>query len=222
MVKSDAEVFRNRQSIADLAELVQQHRSALDRLAETPGQLAVLLEVCQSGFRLPRPDTQNVYTRLLHAAALPDDDFPAFTAATAILLANRLAEVSTDDDLYWNWDAFREHYLLAEPKGKAALMNGYRCLADFGRVSLENGPDDGDCLSLPLDAVMTTLDTSGDALVVQAIADQASPTEAGALWQQETAQGLQVRRLPAFRYLYERPGSMAPPDAETAALIPWQ
>ncbi|PWK55537.1 hypothetical protein C8D95_107203, partial [Silicimonas algicola] len=38
---------------------------------------------------------------------------PAFIAATAILLTDRISEGGGTDDLYWNWEAFRDQGSLA-------------------------------------------------------------------------------------------------------------
>ena len=221
MLKSNAEVFRTRQSVSDLSQIVTRNGTVLNRLSDTQAGQDALLGVCNSGFRLPQPDIHHVHTRLLLVAALPDDDFHGFTVATAILLANRLSVENKVDDLYWNWDAFRSHYLLGEAQISAALMNGYKCLADLGRVTLGAGPKDKDCLTQSKGSVLNALDAREDALLIEAIADDAQASEAGALWQQETAQDTPPRRLAAFRYLYERPLSMAPPDPNTANLIAW-
>ena len=47
---------------------------------------------------------------LTTAAAMPDEDFSRFVVATAILLLDRIQDGGGTDDLYWNFEAFREHF----------------------------------------------------------------------------------------------------------------
>ena len=149
MFTSAAEVFRTRQVVSDLTALIAHAgRSAFHRITPQSARLDGLFAASAEGrgcFRFPRD--RDLYGEVVLAAALPDDDFPAFTTATALLLLDRIQYGSGEDDLYWNWDAFADHYRLADPPVRAAIMNGFRTAAAAGRVSISNPPDDDDCLT---------------------------------------------------------------------------
>lgn len=221
MFTSSAEVFRTRQAVRDLVEAVGVHREAVLRLGSTGAERDVIAHITASGCRIDTEDHRDVYSSILLAAAMPDDDFASFIGATALLLADRLQNAGGADDLYWNWDAFREHYRLADPPVRAALMNGFRLAADIGRVSLAHPPEDADCLTFQHGDVIATLQSVGLGDLCTAVRTDATPEAGGRLWHQARAGTLSWHALAGFRYLYERPGSMAPSNPETAPLIPW-
>jgi hypothetical protein len=168
---------------------------------------------------------------LLMASALPEDDFEAFLAATALLLLERLAGEGRRDEGFWNWKRLAPHYRLAAPDLRAAIMCGFREARHARRLVLPGGPDAEDCLTVPRDTILTSLgqnrvDYPLIARVERAVRDDIAPAEAGALWSISHAA---VSRLPdgprqaaiaGFRFLYERPHSMEPPDGAEVPLIP--
>ncbi|AZQ66956.1 hypothetical protein EF888_07290 [Silicimonas algicola] len=113
MSTSIAEVFRTRQALRDLDEATRIHRDAVLRLGTTGAEREDIAAIVEDGGRILLPDRQRAYHQLLLSAALPEDDFPAFIAATAILLTDRISEGGGTDDLYWNWEAFRDQGSLA-------------------------------------------------------------------------------------------------------------
>ncbi len=156
------------------------------------------------------------------AAALPDDDFPAFVLATVIALADVLQRDSVDDDLFWNWDAFHAHYGLVDADARAVLMNGFRVIDRTGLTRLDPPPDAGMCYTHSFADVTRALEGSSSNRLVQAIHEDISPEDAGDLWENADKVLLSTGETMAFRYLAERPKGMAPPNAETVALLPPQ
>lgn len=219
MFTSAAEVFRKRQALRDLSEVIRANQSAVERLGTTEDTGRAVAELARQGGRFDLGDGR-LYTELLLAAAMPEDDFPCFTAATAILLRHRL-EGGAGDDLFWNWEAFRDHYMLADAPVRAALMNGFRTAAAAGRTLLENGPEPPECLTRSPEDVLPGLDREGRTDIARAIRDAVSAEEAGRLWTGHAGRTLSWSELSGFRCLYERPASMAPDAPEAVALIPW-
>ncbi len=221
MFTSSAEVFRRRQVISDLIGVVHAHRPALDRLGATLAERDAISDIVAQGCVLTTPAQDRLASHLLLAAALPDDDFPAFICATSILVANRLSEGRGQDDLYWNWDVFRMHYRLADPPVRAALMNGFRAMDIAGLVTLDGGPSEDECLSMAKAEVLKALAPSDPLNLASAITASIHAAEAGKLWHAASEQRLDVPTRAGFRYLYERPGSMEPQLPEAVQLIPW-
>ena len=220
MFTSSADVFRTRQALGDLAEALRSHSAAVVRLGTTDHERSAIHRIVATGCRIDGGQDR-VYTQLLLSAAMPDEDFLGFAVATAILLMDRLQEGVGGDDLFWNWDAFRDHYRLAEPPFRAALMNGFRIAEASGRVSLESSPEGSDCLTRPSSEVVSLLRSTGQPQLAKAIEDNVSAKEAGRIWSETAKDALTWKVCAGFRYLYERPASMTPPDAENTALIPW-
>ncbi len=221
MSTSIAEVFRTRQALRDLDEATRIHRDAVLRLGTTGAEREDIAAIVEDGGRILLPDRQRAYHQLLLSAALPEDDFPAFIAATAILLTDRISEGGGTDDLYWNWEAFGDHYRLADPPVRAALMNGFRLCSDKGRVTLGDEPSQDDCLTRSDEDVLSIVSGAGLRALAHAIDEVVPPHEAGALWQDMAKLPLSWQAVAGFRHLYERGGSMAPPDPQSAPLIPW-
>jgi hypothetical protein len=223
MFTSDADVFRTRQSIRDLRKTIEETGdNALSRLSGSGlGRGALRRVVTELGCRFDAQAHQDIYSETLLAAAMPDEDFPAFTLATALLLADRLQGGGGTDDLYWNWEAFSDHYRLADPPVRAAIMNGFRTLALAGRVTLGAGPSSADCLTRMVDDVISALRRSGHIDLLRAVTIEVSAEDAGQLWVEHAAVPDGITLKAGFRYLYERPASIRPPDPAKAPLIPW-
>jgi len=75
--------------------------------------------------RIETDEQVRLHETLLLAATLPDDDYGCFELATVLLLADRLQGGRGEDTLYWHWDALAEHYRLAPPPVRAAVVNGF-------------------------------------------------------------------------------------------------
>ena len=221
MFTSAAEVFRTRQAVRDLNDAVRAHPSAMQRLGTTGAERAAISQIVQNGCVLTFPAHARAYSQLLLSAAMPEEDFPGFVVATAVLVANRLQFGDGEDDLYWNWDAFRDHYRLADPPIRAALMNGFRMMNMTGLVNLSNPPQDADCLTRMSEDVIAMLETAGQFELSRSIGDGVSARDAGRLWQVAATKTLSWQSLSGFRYLYERPSSIEPREPGATTLIPW-
>ena len=221
MFTSSAVVFRTRQAVRDLAETVGVHREAVQRLGVTGADRDAISRITANGCRIETTDQRDAYSSFLLAAAMPEEDFGAFIGATAVLLADRLQGGAGTDNLFWNWDAFRDHYRLADPTVRAALMNGFRLAADLKIVTLTHPPSDSDCLTFGEGDVVVTLQSVGLHEIGTAVRTNVTAEEAGELWlrTQSVTQNWQMRA--GFRYLYERPASISPPDPNGAPLISW-
>ena len=171
-----------------------------------------------SGGRFSFPEDEPVYTAILLAAALPDDDYPAFTVATALLLSDALQDGDGSDDLYWNWLTFAPQYRVADTPVRAALMNGFRALHRSGRVPLGTGPSDADCMSRTRSETLSLIQS--EAVHAALLSEEISGETAGRHW--ASAGALTQSALRVFRYLYERPSSIVPITPEDAALLPWR
>jgi hypothetical protein len=220
MFTSKADVFRTRQAIRDLSEAAQISLSAVRRLVSTRDDQHVIDDLLIRGVPMERGKAGRFYADLLLAAAMPEEDFPCFTGATAILLVDLLRGGGWDD-LYWNWEAFHDHYRLADPPVRAALMNGFRNISESGRVTLKNGPSSFDCMSIRREDLKLMLKQAELSELVRAIDQEISAEMAGEMWHRQEHGDLSSQALSGFRFLYERPNSMAPPMPEKAALIPW-
>lgn len=223
MFTSAADVFRTRQVTSDLtAYLTRSGRKTLCRVPSEQGVRGRLFSVLDKrGGRFAFPGDRRAYGEVLLAAALPDDDYPAFTAATALLLLDRLNGGDGEDNLYWNWDAFRDHYRLADPPVRAMLMNAFRVAEASGRVALCDPPDPVDCLTERPESLVPRLRMSGQGILADAIDEDVSPEIAGRLWTLMSRTPSTPEQVAGFRYLYERPAAFAPPDRGNAPPIPW-
>ncbi len=193
----------------------------MQRLGTTGAERASVAQIIANGCVVKFPDHARAYSQLLLSAAMPEEDFPGFVVSTATLIANRLQFGAGEDDLYWNWDAFRDHYRLADPPIRAALMNGFRVMNDTGRVTLSDPPREVDCLTRLPEDVIAMLETSGHFELSRSIDDGVSARDAGLLWQMAANKALNWQSLSGFRYLYERPSSIDPREPAMTDLIPW-
>lgn len=226
MFMSSADVFRTRQALGDLRSLIchtpEETRSRL--IAGFPPSTGdggrILDRIVADGVRFRHPDDFECHTSVLLAAALPDEDFPVFILATALVLSDMLQADDPPDTLFWNWNAFHAQYALADPPLRAAVMNGFRVAELAGRVELDPVLNPADCLRDSRDGVLSELDGSGERALTAAILSEVDAREAGRLWSvAETVSGPAVA---AFRYLCEREEGLAPADPSSAALIPWR
>ena len=222
MFTSTADVFRTRQALRDLLAAVHLYREAIIRPGLTGAEKDAIEKILNRGCRIVAADDLRAYSEIRLAAAMPDEDFGAFIGATALLLADRLQQGCGGDNLYWNWDAFRDHYMLADPPVRAAIMNGFRLGDMLGAVSVASPPDEAACLTLTRGDVVASLSAAGSPDFAQAIRRGIAAEEAGDMWA-----GLANREaapwhvMAGFRYLYERAESLAPPRGKDVPLIPW-
>ncbi len=220
MFTSSADVFRTRQAVADLLEVVHLHRVAVSRIGVSGADVASIEGIVQSGGIIPDEKPRS-YSSLLMAAAMPDEDFNGFIVSTAILLADRLQGGAGQDDLYWNYDAFKDHYLLADAPVRAALMNGFRIGHQSGRCVLPEEPAAKSCYTRASQDVLQILRSEQAEGLVDFVASVPSPLEAGQLWSEMRSAPPSLAERVAFRFLYERPESLCPDVPEQVATIPW-
>lgn len=225
MFTSSAEVFRTRQALGDLrsfaARAPEETRARL--IAGFPPSAgdgtAFLRRLGADGGRFRHGSDGEVHASILLAAALPDDDFPVFIYATALVLCDVLQSDDAPDTLYWNWEAFHDQFAMADAPARAALMNGFRVAELAGRVDLDPALDPALCLRRGRDAVIAELDGSGERGLLAAMLSEAAPEVVGRMWGE--AESVSAAALSAFRYFHERPAGLAPPAPEAAPLIPF-
>ncbi len=220
MFTSTADVFRTRQAVRDLLEVVHTHRNAVDRLGATGTDRSEILEITKSGCLIADTGSR-AFSSILLAAAMPDEDFNSFIVATVILLADRLQGGAGQDDLYWNYDAFKDHYSLADPPIRAAVMNGFRLGHQLDFVKLPETPSPESCLTRQKSDVLQILGANGDKLLMEMVQREASAKTAGAGWTSAVNRPLSLSAKVAYRYLYERPLSIVPDRSGEVPLIPW-
>lgn len=220
MFTSSAEVFRTRQAVYDLLEVVRLHRDAVVRIGASTADSATIEAIMTNGGRITQAMSRS-YSSILLAAALPDEDFNAFVGATALLLADRLQLGFGEDDLFWNYEAFRDHYRLADAPMRAALMNAFRLAHERGFCTLQTAPEDEVCLTRPRSDVLQMLEAAQLGALYDAIRSDASADLAGALWAKVGRQSLSYAERAGFRFLYERPVTLTPDDPYNAPLIHW-
>ena len=230
MFTSSAGVFRIRQSVADLRSYLRQSgrpvrerlaRSFRDGIAPPAAEERLSRVIDLQGGRFQMPGDASVHEVCRLAAALPSDDYPLFTFSTALLLLDRLQSQQSDDDLYWNWESFREEYALADPPVRAALMNGFRVGAETGRVQIDIPPGVEDCQTLSQAEVLSRLRTSDADDLRTYLLSNPTAEVAGRAWARIASEPPTALQIMTFRYLYERPESISPDRASDAPLIPW-
>ncbi len=163
--------FQTLQVVADLQSVAANGFTALSDRVKPEQKKALRRLIFDQRCVLSSADVDEVHADLLLIAALPDKAFDAFLAATALLLADRLQGGAGRDDLYWNWDAFHDHYRAAPSPVRAAVMNGFRWAHTTRRVNLEHVPEGAD---------LQTYD-QGDLLRVLKMVARAMPDDLRAL-----------------------------------------
>lgn len=219
MFTSSADGFRMRQVLSDLSNSVMSGRDSILRFS-VRSHIDAFPRLLANGGRFNLPDDRDFYSDVLLAAAMPEDDFPAFTTATSILLMDLLQSGAGTDNLFWNWDSFEGHYRMADATVRAAIMNGFRLGFEMGTVKPDTPPSASDCLTSSLGSVQRVLIDRDHKELAEAVTGNVTAKRAGALWTQHT-DSPDLSMLPGFRYLYERPASLTPPNQETAPLLPW-
>lgn len=222
MFTSTAGVFRKRQAVSDLTSFISSAgRTAFGRLSsvEDSDDLLDCILIIQDG-RFSEATDAAVVGEVLLASALPDEDFPAFTCATALLLLNLLQSGTGGDDLRWNWDAFAEHYRLADPGIRAVLMNAFRIGAETGALRLSAMPEPQDCMTYSPEVLFSMLVRSGHEELASDLLREPNAREAGELWAASASKKLDRVALAGFRFLFERPTSMAPSNPAVVPPIP--
>jgi sugar/nucleoside kinase (ribokinase family) len=189
-------------------------------LSLTGNGTCILAPIVSWGTKFRHPGDFDVHTSILLAAALPDDDFPIFLFATALVLTDMRQADDPPDTLYWNWVAFHAQYALVCPALRAALMRAFKAAELAGRIDLGPAQEPAKCLKMTREAVLTLLDGSGERSLTSAILAGADATEVGWIW--SLIDKVSGPDLAAFRYLYERPEGLAPPEPATVTLIPWK
>ncbi len=241
MFKSDADWFRRKQAIADLrAQARLMSAAAIRRIAAGFGTRrdgGNPQDRIERYFRGKAPvsalaEDRILFSAVLMASAMPDEDHDAFLAATILLLLERLESESGPDNHFWTWRTLAGHVRVAPPPIRSCIMCGFREAARTGRVSLGALPDADDCLTVPKSAVLAEIDRAspGGSAVLGALADavreDVPPQLAGRLWIAHHREADLMRNgerraaMRAFRFLYERPPSLRLPPGEAPPFIP--
>lgn len=219
MFTSSAGAFRMRQVLSDLSQSVMSGRDSIRRFSVRSHSDA-FPRLMANGGRFNLPDDRDFYADVLLAAAMPEDDFPAFTTATAVLLMDLLQNGAREDNLDANWEVFEGHYRLADANVRAAIMNAFRLGFELGAAKPEMPPSATDCLTASASVVTRLLSEAGYTELLEAVTTKATAKQAGLLWARG-GDDADSTAIVGFRYLYERPFSMTPPEQETAPLIRW-
>jgi hypothetical protein len=132
--------FPTLQVVSDLRSVAAQSFSALSEHLNGAAKQALRRVIFDQRCLLNTRDADVLHSDLLLVAAMPDKGIEAFVAATVVLLADRVQGGAGQDDLYWNFDAFQDHYQKAHAPVRAALMNGFRCAHTSRKVKLDHPP----------------------------------------------------------------------------------
>lgn len=237
-----ADNFRIRQAVADLTAVARRATVAtLSRISDgapvgrRDGMAAHLAAAIAANGRIKGPAEVEVRETALLAASLPDHDFDAFIASTALVLTDGLQGGGTDN-LFWHWDAFQAHYALAPRPVRAAILQAYLTGAGAGRFSIEIEPIRAISTSEPLETVrdrllqLIELETAGTfpraaaAHILEAIESSVHLAEAASVWT-KSGDMLQTARpigseavIAGMRFLYERFEGFSP--GPNPALLP--
>ncbi len=132
--------FQTMQVISDLqsAAVVGFERLAKEISPELERDLRRL--IFDQECKMTPDDLTALHAELMMVASMPDQDHTSFMTATIVLLSDRLQYGAGEDDLFWNWDAFRDRFREAPSPIRAALMNGFRCADGLGLVKLDQAP----------------------------------------------------------------------------------
>lgn len=145
------------QSLSDLRSLAAKGFSELAQRLD-PSLKALLRRVIfDQKCRMNLGDAQLLHGDLLLVASTPEQGFESFVTATAILLSDRLQSGAGEDDLYWTFDAFQDHYREASSPIRAALMNGFRAAHEMRKVNLGAAPRGHDLLTYDADDLLRLL-----------------------------------------------------------------
>ena len=229
MFTSAADVFRKRQAIGDLRAYVRaasditwlRVAAGLPASSAEPAARAYHRITEGQGCRFRFPRDRDSHVAILLAAALPEDDFPAFLLSTAILLADLLQDSESPDNLFWNWEAFHQQYALADPPVRAALHCGFRAASQAGILSPDPPLPGAACLTLDRASVLEVLAAAGETRLARAVFAEVPAEEAGARWDDASSARLSAAQATGFRYLAERPEGMAPVSPAGAPVVPW-
>lgn len=247
--KSVAVCYRSLQAIHDL-RVVAGHASerTLARLAAGLDGRASASDLRrltgEVGCRLAPGLAAIAYPALLLAATLPNDDFEAFRASTAILIADRLQHGAGEDDLFWHWDAFQAHYRTLPDRDRAAILQGFMRLQADGRIMLHDPPS-GDWIATETRssvrrAIRPILDTPNHELaglvarlVSQALDDPLAAPACAAAWEDHAVDicrldpDVRTSLVRGIRHVYETRPSWQPfngtgfdPSAKMPTMIP--
>ena len=136
--------FTTLQVISDLQSAAVAAFSDLSNAASPAIEPQLRTLVFEQECKLTVSQAEGLHSELMMLASMPDQDHPAFMAATIILLLDRLQFGAGDDDLFWNWNAFESQYRDAVSPVRAAVMNGFRCAHSLGLVQLDALPKAAD------------------------------------------------------------------------------
>ncbi|NDR57680.1 hypothetical protein [Aliiruegeria sabulilitoris] len=100
--------------------------------------------VLHQGCRLETERDRALIDALQLAASQPEADPAAFSAATAILLADRLQHGLYPETMGDFWESFQDNYCALPKRDRAAIFQGFLIGADTGRVEI-TGPRPESC-----------------------------------------------------------------------------
>ncbi|SEL82274.1 hypothetical protein SAMN05444413_11736 [Roseivivax marinus] len=189
--------FRTDQARADLAQVIRAGApsvaSRIARLVPGASGTASTLHDIRAGGPVTEAQITPALDVLAYASALPDDDFPAFLWANAVLLTALLDGAAPADCLSEHWDAFADSYRLASDADRAALANGFARAKELRHLRADTAPAPADRLTRGREAVLAQLaplarDVAPEVVAAaRAAGDMTRPTLAAAMEHSDAA-----------------------------------
>ena len=243
MSMSIADGFRTLQAIQDLRVLVAlapveaQARIAagIPQSWMAPDDAQAALMALVAGESLAEPAHAEVVPALQKAAAFPQDDFPTFIFATALLLEDVLKGVTPANEIEHHWATFRGHYRSAQAVERAAIAQAIRriSLVQDAPISMPQSLADRTTASAAalkplLEAKLSrrltpSAETEPDAvarLLIRALGSPSGAQQAADLWCRhgtELMGSMPDAILAGFRHVYEAWDGFSP---EGGPMIP--
>jgi hypothetical protein len=237
--------FRTLQAVRDLRVLAAQAPvEARARIAAgipdgwmAPDAAQAALAALASGDALEPEARTEIISAVRLAAALPNDDFPAFLVATMILLAEALERDEAIDDVQWYWQTFRGHYRVAAAVERAAIVQAIRrlgLLRGDGTALPETGPDKATASAAALRPLLERYRPKGLAppeptetpgiavLLLEGLTSAPAADRAAEFWAEKGETLIRTAPpeiLAGFRHLYESRDGWCPNSRVTIPLL---
>ena len=159
--------FRALQAIVDLrAAAGRQPREAIREIAARippsdrnrgAGSQTLTRIILHQGCRLETAEDRVLIDALQLTASQSDADLAAFSAATAILLADRLQHGLYTETMADFWECCHDAYTALPPHDRAAILQGYLTGTELGRVKAPDLERNENCLSQSRETVQRML-----------------------------------------------------------------
>ena len=245
MSKSFADGFRTLQAIHDLRTLAAfAPAEARARIAAgiphgwmAPAEAQAALAALAEGRDVEPEVRVQVLPAVQAAAALPNDDFPAFMFATLVLLQSVLAGQTPVAEIEQHWATFRSYYRTAQAVERAAIAQAMRRIGLAQEVPISMPQTGADrttasaaalkpllesCLSRRLAPAAPPDPAAVAALLIKALQSPSAAQEAATLWAEQGDVFLTAMPeviLAGFRHIYEAWDGFSPNGAPFIPLL---